>query len=159
MKPTAHRRIVIEAVHPELDCGRYAVKREVGDSLEVGADIFKDGHDALSAAIRYRAEDESEWRQAPMHFVENDRWTGSFTLERNTRYLYTIVAWTDAFLSWVTEFRKKYDAGQDVMSEMLEGLRIVTAAAKRASPEERARIHALLDEVRSGETLAERVAV
>ncbi|MDQ3521137.1 MAG: alpha-1,4-glucan--maltose-1-phosphate maltosyltransferase, partial [Gemmatimonadota bacterium] len=159
MKPTAHRRIVIEAVHPELDCGRYAVKREVGDTLEVSADIFRDGHDAISAAIRYRAEDESEWRQAPMHFVENDRWTGSFRVESNARYLYTIVAWSDVFLTWATELRKKYDAGQDVVSEMLEGLRIVAAAAKRASPEERARIHALLAEVRSGETLAERVAV
>jgi starch synthase (maltosyl-transferring) len=159
MKPTAHRRIVIEAVHPELDCGRYAVKREAGDMLEVSADIFKDGHDAISAAIRYRAEDESEWRQVAMHFIDNDRWSGSFRLERNARYLYTIVAWTDVFLTWVTELRKKYDAGQEVMSEMLEGLRIVTTAAKRAPPEERARIHALLAEVRGGETLAERLAV
>ena len=46
----ASRKIVIEDVSPQLDCGRYAVKREVGDSLVVGADIFKEGHDAISAA-------------------------------------------------------------------------------------------------------------
>jgi starch synthase (maltosyl-transferring) len=58
----ASRRVVIENVEPELDCGRYAVKREVGDTVTVEADIFKEGHDAISAAVWYRAEDEEGWR-------------------------------------------------------------------------------------------------
>ena len=73
----ASRRIIIEAVSPELDCGRYAVKREVGDHLEVSADIFKDGHDAIAASIRYRAENEKVWSESRMRFVDNDRWSGS----------------------------------------------------------------------------------
>ena len=159
MKPDNRRRIIIEDVYPELDCGRYAVKREVGDVLEVWADIFRDGHEAIAAAVRFRAEDEQEWRQAPMRFVDNDRWCGSFRLERNARYLYTVVAWTDVFLSWVTDLRKKYEAGQDVGSELLEGIRIVAAAADRAEPEERRRIREFLAEIRTGQTMAERVAV
>src|SRR5688572_9081034 len=70
----ASRRVVIEDVHPQLDCGRYAIKREVGDTVEVSADIFKEGHDAVAAAVRYRPEDEEAWRESRMRFVDNDRW-------------------------------------------------------------------------------------
>ncbi|MQA88629.1 MAG: DUF3416 domain-containing protein [Gemmatimonas sp.] len=154
----ASRRIVIERVYPELDCGRYAVKREVGDRLEVSADIFKDGYDAIDAAVRYRVEDEGDWREAPMHFVDNDRWSGRFLLERNARYLYTIVAWTDWFGSWASDLRKKYDAGQDIASELLEGARLVEEAADRADPGDRARLETILRELRSDGPVHQRVA-
>src|SRR5688500_8910154 len=121
----ASRRVVIERVTPELDCGRYAVKREVGDVLEVQADIFKDGHDAIAAAVRFRGERDKQWRETPMHFVDNDRWGGQFKLELNQRYYYTVIAWTDWFGTWTSDLRKKYDAGQDVDSEMLEGVHAV----------------------------------
>src|SRR5690606_33601346 len=141
------RRINIEAVSPELDCGRYAVKREVGDHLEVTADIFKDGHDAIAAAIQYRVEDQKEWSESRMRFVDNDRWSGSIPLSRNLRYDYTIVAWTDWFATWASDLRKKYDAGQDVSSELLEGAQLVRAAAGRARADDRPRVQALLAEI------------
>ncbi len=155
----ASRNIVIENVEPELNCGRYAVKREVGDTLEVSADIFKEGHDAIAAAIRYRAEDEHEWREERMRFVENDRWAGSCRLGRNIRYLYTVVAWTDHFGRWVSEVRKKFAAGQDVASELLEGAKIVRGAVGRAQGEDRARLELLLHEMTSDDAQAARVAV
>lgn len=155
----ASRRIVIEDVYPELDCGRYAVKREVGDVLEVWADIFKEGHDAIAAAIRYRTENEGEWHETRMRFVDNDRWFGSFRLEQNTRYLFTIVAWTDWFGTWAADTRKKYDAGQDVGSEILEGLQLIRAARERASGDDRERIDAFLREIEESATQAEQVAV
>ena len=67
------RSIIIERIAPELDCGRYPVKRVVGDQLLVTADIFADGHDLLDAAILIRADDESDWRRAPMRPIDNDR--------------------------------------------------------------------------------------
>src|SRR5262245_33114792 len=69
-----HRRILIEDVYPELDCGRFAVKREVGERFEVWADILMDGHDLLQAVVRYAAADDGQWREAPMALFENDRW-------------------------------------------------------------------------------------
>jgi starch synthase (maltosyl-transferring) len=154
----ASRKIVIEAVDPELDCGRYAIKREVGDRLEVEADIFKEGHDAIAAAIRYRPEDEEEWREARMHFVENDRWSGAITLDRNLRYHYTVVAWTDGFGSWRHELKAKFDAGQEVGSELMEGVALVRGAAGRAAGEDRAVLDRLLAEISEGNAQAERVA-
>ncbi|HET8657013.1 MAG TPA: alpha-1,4-glucan--maltose-1-phosphate maltosyltransferase [Longimicrobiaceae bacterium] len=154
----AARRIVIENVYPELNCGRYAVKREVGDTLGVWADIFKEGHEAIAAAVRYRAEDEAEWREAPMRFVENDRWGGEVTLERNLRYFYTLVAWTDHFGSWAAELRAKYNAGQEVDSELIEGTELVRGAVGRAAGDDRQRLEILLHELSGDFTVAERVA-
>ena len=83
MKKERLRPILIERVEPAVDDGRYPCKREVGDRLEVSADIFKAGHDLLDAVILYRARDESRWIQAPMRPAGNDRWAGQIPLERN----------------------------------------------------------------------------
>jgi starch synthase (maltosyl-transferring) len=93
----AFRPVIIENVYPELDCGRYPVKREVGDRLEIWADLFKDGHEGLAAVLKYREKGAPEWGEMPMRLYENDRWTGVFTLAKNARYEYTIEAWTDEF--------------------------------------------------------------
>ena len=145
----ASRRIVIERVQPELDCGRYAIKREVGDRVEVSADIFKDGHDTLAAAVVYRPEDESEWREEPMHFVDNDRWSGSFVVQRNCRYLYSVVAWTDWFTTWTSDLRKKYDADQDVDGELQEGALMVDVAMRAAAGDDRRLLSAFTKELRA----------
>jgi starch synthase (maltosyl-transferring) len=130
-------RIVIEAVEPELDGGRYAVKRVVGDRFEVRADIFRDGHDVLGAAIRYRAPGE-DWGAAAMTFEDNDRWSGAFPLDRIGRHFYTVEAWTDRYQSWKQDFLKKREAGQDVALELAEGRRILEEAAAAAEGEDAA---------------------
>jgi starch synthase (maltosyl-transferring) len=126
---------VIERVSPELDAGRYLVKREVGDRLEVTADIFREGHDKIAAVLRHKAVDEEEWSETEMQLLDNDRWGASFPLLRNTRYLYTIDAFPDRFASWREEITKKSTAGLDVGSELLEGRTIVIEASTRAGAE------------------------
>ena len=51
----APRRIRIAKPAPVLDNGRYAVKRTVGDTVAVSADIFRDGHEKLKAVVKYKA--------------------------------------------------------------------------------------------------------
>jgi starch synthase (maltosyl-transferring) len=128
------RPIVIERVQPSVDGGRHPVKRVVGETLLVTADIFKDGHDLLAAAIRYRAAGEAAWRESPLRLVDNDSWAGSFRLEANTRYRYTVEAWTDTFGSWVEEMRRRLAGGQqDLASELLEGAALVRRALETAT--------------------------
>ena len=110
--------VLIEAVEPSVDCGRYPVKREVGDILTVSADIFREGHEKLAAVIRYRPWDEETWQEAPMRFVDNDRWAGEIFLPDNTRYWYTIEAFPDRWATWSDEITKKFEAGQDVALEV-----------------------------------------
>jgi starch synthase (maltosyl-transferring) len=136
------RTVVIENVAPLVDGGRYPVKREVGMVLEVSADIFKEGHEVLRAFLKYRRADESVWRETPMRFVDNDRWAGAFTPSDNARYLYTIEAMADAFRSWLADLAKRVEAGQDVASELKEGVALVRAAAGRATAEDAAALTA-----------------
>jgi len=151
-KPENWSPIIIEAVHPEVDDGRYPIKREVGDRLVVSADIFKEGHDVLAAVLRYRTIKETTWHEAAMSHVDNDRWSGHFDLQENTRYLYTIGAFTNTFESWRQEAIKKSQAGERIESELLEGRALVEGATKRATGQDKARLNELLKHWRLADT-------
>ena len=125
-------RVVIEGVTPEFDGGQFPIKRTVGEDVVVSADIVAEGHDLLSAVVKYRVSGDAEWSESPMVPVVNDRWTGRFIVDTLGRYEYTIEAWVDHFRSWLRELSKKTDAGQDVASELLEGAEQVRKAAGRA---------------------------
>jgi starch synthase (maltosyl-transferring) len=118
-KPPA--RIQIEKVSPQLDCGRYAIKRVVGEPVEVWATIFRDGHEQLRAAIRYRSPGARSWREAPLRLVDNDRWTGSFTPDCCGRWVYRLEAWVDRKASFRHELGRKVEAHQsDLSGELSE---------------------------------------
>jgi len=133
------RRVVIERVRPQVDGGRFPVKRTPGEVLEVSADIFADGHDVLSAVLRVRAEG-GEWRESPMTLAAPglDRWHGEFSVEALGRLEYDIVAWADAFESWRHDLPIRVKAGQVAPVDLLDGAELVRRAAARvaaASPD------------------------
>jgi starch synthase (maltosyl-transferring) len=124
---------VIENLRPLLDGGRYPVKRVVGEDLAVEADVFKDGHDVVAAALKWRTLGETHWQETPMHHLDNDRWRGVCTLYENAISEYTVEAWTDTFLGWREEFAKKFEAGVPTLTtERLEGALLLEAASERA---------------------------
>ncbi|HSK08586.1 MAG TPA: alpha-1,4-glucan--maltose-1-phosphate maltosyltransferase [Vicinamibacterales bacterium] len=133
------RRAVIDAVHPQVDGGRFPIKRTAGERVQVSADIFVDGHDRLDAVLCYRLADapaspvpqDRAWREVPMVPAGEDRWSASFMVETLGRWEYTVQAWVDRFASWREELQKKYAAGLDVASELLEGAFLVRQAAGR----------------------------
>jgi starch synthase (maltosyl-transferring) len=137
LEELARNRVAIERVYPEIDGGRFPVKRVVGEVLEVWADIFADGHDKLQARVKYRTRDAIQWHEAPMAFFDNDRWIGRFPLMENTDYLYTIEAWRDLFGSWCADTVKKRDAGRDPRLELEEGRVLIEKAAARAEGRDR----------------------
>ena len=141
--PTGEGRVVIEAVAPEIDGGRSAVKRVVGESVHVTADIFSDGHEIIDAEILSRRVGTETWTATPMAFIDNDRWGGHFPLERNGRYEFTIQAWRDAFASWMRDTVKKRDAGVDVSLETVEGIAFVVDGVDAAQGADRDRLKAL----------------
>jgi starch synthase (maltosyl-transferring) len=119
---TQQPRIQIQAVEPELDCGRYAVKRTAGEVVEVYSTVFKDGHDTLGGAIRVRGPRESRWREEPLEQLGNDRWGGRFVVDRPGRWQFAVAAWADRVATWQDELRRKSAAGQtDLAGELSEG--------------------------------------
>ena len=145
--------ILIENVHPELNCGRYPVKREVGDALEVSADILKHGHDVLAAVIKYREASARLWREVRMRHLGNDLWVGLFPLAANTRYLYTIQAWTDHFESWRESLGKRIAARQELRVELLEGVQLVDGARKKITNDaDRRTLERLLENIKAAQS-------
>ncbi len=141
--------VIIEDLQPLVNAGRYPLKAIVGDYVTVEADIFKDGHDVVSARLKWRKAGERPWQEAAMEPLENDRWRGSFTPEENTFYEYTIEAWGDLFLSWRYEFSKKFDAAiADLENERLGGIALIAKAARRAKAgPDRTRLRAIVREL------------
>ena len=125
LDPALQRRVVVEGIAPEIDAGRFPIKRTIGESVVVNADVHADGHDTLAAALLYRREGAAEWSEVPMDPLGNDRWTAQFTVTELGRYQYTVEGWIDRFGTWRTELSKKFGAGQDVASELLEGAALI----------------------------------
>ncbi len=122
--PRSHQpaaRIQIQNVRPQLDCGRYPLKRTVGDRVDVSADVFRDGHEVLGVAIRYKAPG-GRWREAPMLPLGNNGWAGSFRVDACGRWVYRVTAWHDRVASWQDELRRKVGDGQlELPGELAEG--------------------------------------
>jgi starch synthase (maltosyl-transferring) len=118
----------IEDVYPLIDGGRFAVKRVAGERVEVWADVYRDGHDVVSAALVWRREQDREWRREPMTHHSNDRWGGSFVPDQPGRYVYAIEAWTDEFATWRHGFELKQKAGADLTLDAIEGAGMLTKA-------------------------------
>ncbi len=127
------RRVVIESVEPEINAGRFPIKRIPRETVDVSADIFADGYDRLAATLRYRHVDDRDWQEVAMHEIENDRWSAAFTVLREGRYEYTIEAWIDRFSSWRAALEKKAEAGQPLGATLAEGSELLRDAASRAA--------------------------
>src|SRR5262245_57259643 len=126
------QRVVIRGVTPEIEGGRFPVKRVIGGTVNVEADIFADGHDSISAVVRYRYENDEAWSEVSMEALGNDHWQAEFPVENLGQYLYTISAWVDPFQTWYKDFLKRVAAEQDVTVDLQIGLALIKAAAERA---------------------------
>lgn len=135
---TRSPRIAIEKVEPQVDDGRFPVKRIIGEAVMVEADIFTDGHDPLSAALLYRPRGQGEWHEARMALSENDRWQGSFVLDRVGRFEFCVEAWKNPFAIFRYELLKKHEARLDLRLELIEGQELIARAA--AEPADTMRI-------------------
>jgi starch synthase (maltosyl-transferring) len=131
------RRIAIEHVWPEVDCGRFPIRRIAGEEVRVEADIFADGHEELAASLLFRPADEESWQETPLERLDNDRWTGVFPVSRIGEYRYTIEGWLDPFATWKRDLSARLEAGQQVSVELLMGADLLEAAAARAPDEDR----------------------
>jgi starch synthase (maltosyl-transferring) len=116
-------RIAIESVSPSVDGGRFAVKRVVGERVEISAAIFGEGHDKIAAAVIWRPADETAWHETPMTPAQPaglDRWSAHIPLHRLGRHEFTVMAWRDDFASLADHIRKKLQANQTVELEAEE---------------------------------------
>ncbi len=125
-------RVIIDAVHPEVDSGRYPAKTTVGERFRVVAHAYADGHDVVQAELLHRLSGEETWRRVPMGSLGNDEWTAAFLPGHVGAHEYAVVAWVDPLDSWLAGLERRVDAGWDVSTELAEGAQLLRAAAERA---------------------------
>ncbi|HVP01823.1 MAG TPA: alpha-1,4-glucan--maltose-1-phosphate maltosyltransferase [Solirubrobacteraceae bacterium] len=149
-------RIRVAAVRPQLDGGRWPVKRCAGDTVRASADVFRDGHEVLRAAVQFRSPGRRRWEEAPMAAVDAHhagvRWEGEFPVAALGRWSFRVVAWVDPLATWLDELRRKLEAGQegDLAGELSEGVPLLRAAAARARGADARALTALADGVGEG---------
>ncbi len=125
-------RVVIESVRPEVDAGRFPIKRTVGEEVRVTADVFTDGHDLVTAVLCYREAGAKTWHETPMRPLGNDAWEAVFTVTSQRTWQYTVEAWLDPFRTWRQGFEKKVAAGRVEPVDYLVGAELVEQTAARA---------------------------
>src|SRR5450631_2794484 len=106
MKPLEGRkRVIIEEITPQVDCGRYPAKRILGDTVTVTS--------AVSGRLLYRPASESDWRYTPLTPLTNDLWSATFTADQLGDWCYTVEAWIDHYDTWCADLRKRLAAQPD----------------------------------------------
>jgi len=152
------RRVIIEGVQPEVECGLFPAKRVVGDRVIVEADIFADGHDLISAVVHYRHASEKKMREVRMTPLVNDRWRAEFVVDQLGFYLYTIEAWIDHFLTWHRDLKKRVDAGQsDLDVQLLIGLDLIRSAHRRAAARDKRKLASFIKILEGDEPLDDKI--
>jgi len=129
------RRVIIEALSPEVDAGRYPAKRIVGDTVAVECDLIADGHETIAGRALFRPVGAGPWQAAPLSPLGNDRWRASFTASQIGLWEVAFEAWIDAFTTWRKDTAKKAAAGQDIAVELLIGARLLEEGTARAGKE------------------------
>lgn len=139
------KRVVIDSVLPQLNCGEFYIKRIVNEIVKVDAHILCDGHDVLAATVLYKHEKDKKWNEALMYHLNNDEWQTSFTVEKQGYYTYKVEAWVDYALTWQHGIIRKIDDNQHVKSELLEGVDYLNFCAKSATTSEKKYLKNLID--------------
>jgi starch synthase (maltosyl-transferring) len=139
---TNFHRVAIEGIRPQVDGGRFPIKRIVGDEVVVEADVFADGHEEILAVLQYQhcsaAESTKDtksnnWQELPFEAQGNDHWRAAFRVEKLGCYLYRIVGWVDRFRTWRHDLQKRFEAGQNLQVDLQIGADLVQATVARAS--------------------------
>ncbi|WP_018526923.1 alpha-1,4-glucan--maltose-1-phosphate maltosyltransferase [Alkalispirochaeta alkalica] len=137
------KRVVIDRVEPSLDGGAFPIKRVLGESVQVEADILADGHDLLRASLLVRPKGARTWRETPLKPAGNDLWRGCFSVDSLGYWEYTLRAWIDHSQTWREGLRKKHDADVADDTDLEIGAALVRAAAGRARGKDARRLEDL----------------
>ncbi|WP_344610025.1 alpha-1,4-glucan--maltose-1-phosphate maltosyltransferase, partial [Streptomyces glaucus] len=130
-------------------------KAVVGESFEVSATVFREGHDAVAANVVLRDPRGRPGPWTPMRELApgTDRWGATVTADREGRWTYAVEAWSDPVTTWRHHARIKVPAGIDTALVLEEGARLYERAAAGVPQEAgravvRAAVAALRDEGR-----------
>lgn len=144
------QRVVIENINPQLQCGAYFIKRVVGDQVTVYADVFPDGHDVTQAEVLVRHEKEKNYTQIRMSHLGQDVYRASFLVDKLGFYEYKVRGWVDYALNWQHGIEAKLKDGQQVKSELLDGVQYLKHLTRQVTVEEKENLRLWQEQFENG---------
>ncbi|MEV6114383.1 maltotransferase domain-containing protein, partial [Streptomyces sp. NPDC052109] len=124
-------RIPVLDVRPVVRQGRRPAKAVTGESFEVSATVFREGHDAVAANVVLRGPAGGAGPWTPMRELApgTDRWGATVTAGEPGLWTYTVEAWSDPVATWRHHAGIKIPAGIDTELVLEEGARLYERAA------------------------------
>ncbi|MGC0385209.1 alpha-1,4-glucan--maltose-1-phosphate maltosyltransferase [Streptomyces sp. SAI-129] len=144
-------RIPVLDVRPVVQRGRRPAKAVTGETFEISATVFREGHDAVAANVVLRDPGGRPGPWTPMRELApgTDRWGAEVTPDAPGLWSYTVEAWGDPVTTWRHHARIKIPAGMDTDLVLEEGARLYErAAADVPGSEERRELLAAVDALR-----------
>jgi starch synthase (maltosyl-transferring) len=160
--PLDRRRVVIEAIRPQVDCGAFPAKATLDLPLPVSATLIADSHDPLLGYVRHGppAGDHDPvtlprgWREVELAPEGNDRFAAWITPSKLGSHEFAIVGFPDDYGAWLHDLRIRVDVGQDVALDLEEGARMVERRCHAARAGDQRALGALAAQLRSRRTPA-----
>ncbi|MGZ3113826.1 alpha-1,4-glucan--maltose-1-phosphate maltosyltransferase [Streptomyces sp. H62] len=124
-------RIPVRDVHPVVEYGRRPAKAVAGETFEVTASVFREGHDAVAANVVLKDPEGRPGPWTPMRELApgSDRWGAEVTPGAPGRWTYRVEAWSDPVTTWKHHARIKVPAGIDTGLVLEEGAELYRRAA------------------------------
>ncbi|MGW1104363.1 alpha-1,4-glucan--maltose-1-phosphate maltosyltransferase [Streptomyces sp. NPDC002540] len=125
-------RIPVLDVRPLVDCGRRPAKAVAGETFQVTATVFREGHDAVAANVVLLDPAGRPGPWTPMRELApgTDRWGADVTPDSEGHWTYTVEAWSDPLATWRQHAEIKIPAGSDTELVLAEGAALYERAAK-----------------------------
>ncbi|MGW2109284.1 alpha-1,4-glucan--maltose-1-phosphate maltosyltransferase [Streptomyces sp. NPDC001948] len=125
-------RIPVLDVRPLVDCGRRPAKAVAGETFQVTATVFREGHEAVAANVVLVDPGGRPGPWTPMRELApgTDRWGADVTPDAEGRWTYTVEAWSDPVATWRQLAGIKIPAGIDTALVLAEGAELYERAAE-----------------------------
>lgn len=124
-------RIPVLDVRPLVNCGKRPAKAVSGETFQVTATVFREGHDAVGANVVLRGPEGRPGPWTPMRELApgTDRWGADVTPTSEGRWTYKVEAWSDPLATWRHAAEIKIPAGIDTELVLTEGAALYERAA------------------------------
>jgi starch synthase (maltosyl-transferring) len=124
-------RVPVRDVRPAVECGRRPAKAVVGETFEVTATVFREGHDAVGANVVLRDPKGRRGPWTPMRELSpgSDRWGAEITPDVTGRWTFRVEAWSHPLATWRHTASVKVPAGIDTGLVLEEGAELYERAA------------------------------
>ncbi len=125
-------RIPILDVEPVLDCGRRPAKAVTGETFEVSATVFREGHEMLGAGVVLRGPGGQRSPLVYMHELApgTDRHGAQVTVTAEGLWYFQVEAWGDPVAHWRHDAAIKVPRGLETELMLAEGALLFERAAR-----------------------------